>query len=174
MRTVWCVRVIVVAVVGLSAVGTWLLAVEPARLELRSNDAELSKLAWLTGSWVSKSVGRSTEEHWTHADGGTMFGVSRTISGGKTVMFEYLRIVSMADGISYLSSPGGRNPPTPFKAVKIEDRRVVFENLKHDFPQRVIYWRDPDGTMHARIEGTEGGKEKGSEWTWQPATIVGS
>lgn len=102
-----------------------------------------------------------------------MFGVSRTISGGKTVDFEFLRIVSTPEGITYLSAPQGRNPPTPFKAVKFEDRRVVFENLEHDFPQRIIYWRDADNTMHARIEGTKGGKERGSDWRWQPAVIIG-
>jgi hypothetical protein len=102
-----------------------------------------------------------------------MFAISRTITAGKTSDFEFLRIEKTSDGITYFAAPKGRNPPTPFKAVRIEDRRVVFENPQHDYPQRVIYWREADGTMHARIEGNERGKEKSSEWTWQPAVVLG-
>lgn len=173
MKNHW-VKATIVGLFVWSGVGAWLVAGDPPKkLELRSAEGELNKLNWMVGSWASKSGGRSSEEHWTHADGDTMFGVSRTISGGKTTMFEYLQIVNGPQEIAYLSSPGGRHPPTVFKAVKIEDRRVVFENPKHDFPQRIIYWRDTDGTLHARIEGSEGGKEKGSEWSWQPAVVVG-
>lgn len=143
----------------------------PARIELRANDPDLSTLSWISGSWISRSDGRSAEEHWTHADAGSMFGVSRTIAGGKTVSFEFLRIEKTSDGITYFAAPKGRSPATPFKAVQTEDHRVVFENLKHDFPQRIIYWRESDGPLRARIEGAEAGKQKGSEWTFQPATV---
>jgi len=34
----------------------------------------------------------------------------------------------------------------------------VFENREHDFPQRVIYRRELDGSMHARIEGERDGR----------------
>ncbi len=30
--------------------------------------------------------------------------------------------------------------------------RVVFENTAHDFPQRIIYWKDGND-LRARIEG---------------------
>jgi hypothetical protein len=33
---------------------------------------------------------------------------------------------------------------------------VVFENPRHDFPQRVAYRLDPDGVLQARIEGQRG------------------
>ena len=42
---------------------------------------------------------------------------------------------------------------------------VVFENPEHDYPQRILYLRDGD-ELTARIEGTAGGVEKSSEWTW--------
>lgn len=143
-----------------------------AVVDLPPNDADLNKLAWMSGSWVSHSEGRQSEEHWTQPDAGTMFGVSRTISGGRTTFFEYLRIERTVDGIVYQASPKGRNPPTPFKLISCENKKVVFENPGHDFPQRVIYWRNTDGSMSARIEGRENGKEQSSEWRWNRARVV--
>ena len=46
--------------------------------------------------------------------------------------------------------------------------RVVFENLSHDFPQRIIYSRKGK-QLCARIEGTLQGKEEGEEWCWDKA-----
>ena len=45
--------------------------------------------------------------------------------------------------------------------------RVVFENPTHDFPQRIIYWKD-GADLRARIEGTQNGKEGSQEWRWSP------
>ena len=38
---------------------------------------------------------------------------------------------------------------------------VVFENPQHDFPQRIIYRLEKDGSLLARIEGVNQGREKG-------------
>ncbi len=53
-----------------------------------------------------------------------------------------------------------------FCAIELTDRRVVFENLQHDFPQRVMYWLEPDGRLHARIEGMQAGKLGSHDWVW--------
>ena len=36
----------------------------------------------------------------------------------------------------------------------------MFENRQHDFPQRILYWLDAAGAMHARIEGPQGGQDR--------------
>jgi hypothetical protein len=45
---------------------------------------------------------------------------------------------------------------------------VVFENATHDFPQRVIYWKEGE-VLAARIEGTLRGKERSEEWRFKRA-----
>jgi len=147
-------------------------AAAPRVLDLAANDPDLNQLSWMTGSWFSESSGKQVDEHWTHPAGGSIMGVHRDISGGKTVFYEFLRIEKRPDGIFYLASPKGRNPPTEFKLVQTESRRATFENPKHDFPQRIIYWRADDGSLRARIEGKEGDKQKASEWSWQPARLM--
>ena len=66
---------------------------------------------------------------------------------------------------TYVAQPGG-GTATAFGATVLSDTAVTFENLQHDFPQRILYWVDPAGALHARIEGPQGGKTVSEEWVW--------
>jgi hypothetical protein len=133
---------------------------------LSARASEIGKLSWLAGSWSGERDGVRFEEHWSAPAGATMIGMHRDVRGGRTVGFEFFRVVEDSLGLVYLAQPGGRAPATPFRAKTLEDRRVVFENPDHDFPQRVIYWRAKDGALHARVEGTIDGKLESEEWRW--------
>jgi len=132
----------------------------------------LNDLAWMAGSW-SGTTARGVvemEEHWTAPKGNSMIGIHRDVAGGKTRLFEFLRIEQQADQIVYLSMPNGRSPATPFPLKEVSGTRVVFENPTHDFPQRIIYWKDGND-LRARIEGTMNGKPGSQEWTWSPGAL---
>ncbi|MGH9814264.1 MAG: DUF6265 family protein, partial [Candidatus Acidiferrales bacterium] len=60
-------------------------------------------------------------------------------------------------------------PPTDFKLIKLEGPSVVFENLAHDFPQRIIYKKNADGTLDARVEGERNGQLSGQDFHFRPA-----
>jgi hypothetical protein len=124
--------------------------------------AELKQLAWISGAWVSEKDGTRTEEFWTPVRGGLMMGAARTIKGDRAVFFEHLRIEQHKDGLVYQGMPLGR-PATPFKMVQITDGRVVFENPKHDYPTRIVYWKDGEG-LAAKVEGMQNGKLVSEEW----------
>ncbi len=134
-------------------------------------DQELWEVAWLAGSWVavSEDGARFSEEHWTDPAGGTMIGVNRTVVEDRTVFFEYLRIERTPQGVVYLASPQGRAPPTPFRLIRSDRGQVVFENLDHGFPQRVIYRREGD-RLHASVEGMQDGEMRIERWSWQRST----
>jgi hypothetical protein len=123
----------------------------------------------LAGHWVGIDGPLQMEEIWTSSEGGALVGLHKDVAarGGapRMVSFEFLRIEATADGIAYVAQPGGR-PPTRFALVETGPRRVVFANPAHDFPQRILYWIDDAGALHARIEGAKGGKTVGQEWTW--------
>jgi hypothetical protein len=129
---------------------------------------DLQTLAWMAGTWTGSDGGVEMEEHWMAPRGGSMLGLHRDTEAGRTVSFEFLRIEAGTDGIVYWASPKGR-PATPFKLATSGDRRAVFENPGHDFPRRIIYWRDGAGALCARTEGTLGGKPASEEWCWKPA-----
>jgi hypothetical protein len=127
---------------------------------------DLTSLAWLTGSWTGTKDGVEMEELWLAPKGNTMLSVHRDVQNNRTVSFEFLRIEATADAITYWASPRGK-PAVPFKMIESENKRVVFENAQHDFPQRIIYWQSDDGSLHAKIEGTLQGKPVAEEWTWK-------
>lgn len=127
--------------------------------------ADVERLSWLEGRWQGESGGVAMEEHWTSVSGGALLGLHRDVRGGRMVAFEFLRIQATPQGVFYFASPNSR-PPVAFELVELGERRVVFENREHDFPQRILYWQDAAGALHARIEGPQGGKTAAEEWTW--------
>ena len=125
----------------------------------------LASLAWLSGTWVGEDANDlATVEHWLAPEGGTMLGVGRTTMDGRTVFFEYLRIEAEHPGIAYLASPRGQDPPTRFAAVEQGLGSITFENLDHDFPQRIEYRREDD-RLHVRISATEPGSPEPAAWS---------
>ena len=127
--------------------------------------ASVADLAWLTGSWCSESADATAEEHWIEPHGGVMLGLNRGVRSAGGVFFEYLRIVEEKGAVVYYASPAGR-AATPFTLVETGDRRAVFANPEHDFPQRIIYESTGDELI-ATIEGEVGGETRSSSWSWK-------
>ena len=124
----------------------------------------IAQLGWLQGCWAADGAEPGTVEQWSSAAGGTMFGFSRTIKQGKTAQFEFIQIRETEPGkLAYLAQPSGQAPAS-FNLLRHSDTEFVFENLAHDFPQRVIYRRDGNRALRARIEGMSKGKLKGIDF----------
>ena len=130
---------------------------------------QLDSLRFMAGSWAGGGDLDREEEHWTAPRGGMMVGMHRDLRGGKAKSFEFFRIEEREDGLWYLTQPRGQ-AATAFKAKEVSASRVVFENLEHDFPQRIIYWKDGND-LRARIEGTMNGKAGSEEWRWGPSAL---
>ena len=117
----------------------------------------LANLGWMSGSWQTAPGERvQIEEHWMTPGGTSMLGMSRTISGGRTIEFEYLRLEQRGEEIFYVAHPKARYPGTDFKLTRLSDKEAVFENPEHDFPKRIIYRKGLDGSLTASIDGGEG------------------
>jgi hypothetical protein len=118
----------------------------------------LQDLTWLAGGWQLAKGARCIEEHWTRPSSNMLVGASRTVEGGRTVAFEFLRIEARADGIYYVAQPGGR-PPVDFKLSTDNASELVFLNPGHaDHLKRIIYRRQGDGGLEARVEGEDDGR----------------
>jgi hypothetical protein len=125
----------------------------------------LEDLSWMAGHWVGTSGDVVMEEFWTAPGGGVMVGLHRDVFQEGKPFFEFLRIVGAERGLTYVASPRGTGT-TEFVLVSLDGQKVVFENLEHDFPQRIIYRRDGDRLI-ARIEGEVNGALEGREWIWK-------
>jgi hypothetical protein len=124
----------------------------------------LNDLAWLGGCWESNRNGREINEQWMKPAGQIMLGMGRTVAKGKTVEYEFVQIREDSDGsIYYVAKPSGQSEAS-FKLIKYQNHEATFENPEHDFPQRVIYRLEPDGSLFARVEGTSKGKARGFDY----------
>jgi hypothetical protein len=120
--------------------------------EVHAQAGPIEQARWLAGCWELRSQNRLTVEMWMPPAGGLMLGASRTVVGGVAREFEHLRIRADGDKLAYIALPSGQKE-TAFPAKQVSDNELVFENLAHDFPQRIIYRKRGADSLVARIEG---------------------
>ena len=122
--------------------------------------------SWMVGTWSETKDGTTTREMWMPPLDGAMSGITQTNTGGKLVSIEVASITSEPAGVTFTARPQGQ-PPTPFLLKSGKTGEAVFENLAHDFPQRVVYRRCGQD-LCARIEGTMDGKAQAMDWRYKP------
>lgn len=139
--------------------------------------AQAPDTSGLAGYWLSCANGEQVSETWSDPRGGVMLGTNITLAGGKA-SWEIMRVApaspelaSKGQGLSLFAAPSSQPPEEfPLSLSKSSGRRLVFENLAHDFPQRVIYERVGD-KLQARIEGMMGGKLEAMDWSFSAAKL---
>jgi len=136
---------------------------------LFQGSVSLDQLSWISGCWEGRTGNRVYTEQWMKPGGGLMMGMSRTVAGDKATEYEFLQIRQQGHDILYVAKPSGQSEAS-FKLVRHSDREAVFENPQHDFPQRIIYRVQPDGSLFARIEGKNNGTDRGVDYPMKRAT----
>lgn len=115
--------------------------------------ARIESVAWLEGCWEAASPRRTIEERWTAPRGGSMLGTSRTLRNDTLLEHEFITLREVDGWLAYQAQPSGQ-PAAAFRATRISDSTVVFENPGHDFPQLIGYRRTAADSLHAWIQGT--------------------
>jgi hypothetical protein len=142
-----------------------------------SQDTGIEQLGWISGCWVYTSPRVFIEELWTRPAGGTMLGVSRTLrrapTGDSTMAWEFIRIHARGTDLVYAAQPHNQ-PAAEFVSERVSDSVVVFANPAHDYPQRIIYRRAGKDSLKARVEGTQGGRTRGSDFPYVRAACDSS
>ncbi|HEV8453741.1 MAG TPA: DUF6265 family protein [Gemmatimonadales bacterium] len=119
-------------------------------------------LAWLEGIWQGKIGEREFEARYSGADGGQVLSASKYAKDGMAAGFEFERFEELDGTLVLTPFPEGKSSVT-FKLAELEprSRRVVFENLAHDFPTRLSYQRVADNKLTILVSGPgEDGKEQ--------------
>ena len=148
--------VIVAALLAIAAF-LWLRRTETADEAGATAEAEtatrpVDALAWLAGCWKHEEPGFRRDEQWMRPSGGTMVGMSRSISDDRTVEYEYLRIEVRGGRLVYIAAPSGQ-AEAEFLEAELAERMVSFVAPDHDFPQRITYERMSPRSILAWIEG---------------------
>ena len=105
--------------------------------------------------------------------GGSMLGMSRTVAGDRTSEFEFMRIREEHGKLVFTARPSGQDEAS-FASIELTGSGVVFENAAHDFPQRIIYRLNGDGSLLARIEGERRGTFKGVDFPMRRSACAGA
>ena len=126
--------------------------------------AGIERLGWLQGCWSVTTGEREVEEYWMAPKGTSMLGISRTTRGGVLADYEMTLIRQTEDRLVFEAHPSNQ-PMALFHSIEVSSSRIVFENPKHDFPQRIGYERK-ETTLLAWIEGTQNGKVRRVEFPY--------
>ena len=124
----------------------------------------MTSAAWLAGCWAVDGKEAGTGEQWMAPAGGSMLGAGRTVKNGKTVGFEFMQIRSTDEGkLEFVAMPSGQNKTT-FSLVSSTAESLVFENLGHDFPQRIMYRSISTEQIIGRAEAIVSGALRGIDF----------
>ncbi|NIR77116.1 MAG: hypothetical protein GWO00_01565 [Gemmatimonadetes bacterium] len=145
-----------------------LLAPGPDARTQESPRPRLEVLEFMAGCWRGE-FGRDgvIEEAYMRPAGGLMLGTTRFLRNGRAVQHEFARIVEDSAGVFLRPFPGGSPSPARFRLTAADGRTAVFEAPEHDFPKRIVYRENADGTHTARVDGGEGSEES-QEWVMRP------
>lgn len=119
----------------------------------------IADAAWLAGCWTNDANGRQYDEQWMKPAGGTMFGMSRTVSKGRTSASEFLQLREEGGDVFYIAKPSNQ-AEARFRLVDARDGYLRFENPAHDFPKVIIYTRGEGGALVAQIQGPMNGQTR--------------
>ncbi len=127
-------------------------------VELKSSKA-LAQFNWLIGKWEEKTDTSLMAEYWNLESDSLMRGVAMYILKGDTNFFETITIEARNGEIYYTPIVAGQNvgESVPFKLTIAQDTSFVFEDPKHDFPQKVVYEFHLPDNLYAYIEGVDEG-----------------
>ncbi len=121
---------------------------------------ELRMAEWLIGTWENKTSRGSVFETWNKVSEHEFAGKSYVVNQKDTVIFETIRLVQEKDGLYYAPAVREQNKglPVRFALKTISDTQLIFENLKHDFPQVISYTKITKDSLLAEISGIKDGK----------------
>lgn len=105
---------------------------------------EVSKIVgndWLLGKWENKSDDGTLLETWKKVNDSLFIGESYFIKEKDTLHSEKIELKQKGENLFYISTIKGQNndKPITFKHNIEIEKQLVFENLKNEYPRKIIY-----------------------------------
>lgn len=131
-----------------------------------STKSNIDDLAWLQGSWQSLDK-NNYYEVWLY-DNNQLKGISYTFQNNALVPAEYLTISANEVGdLIYIAQVTNQGQAIPFTLRHQTSNKWVFENKKHDFPERITYFKQAGNSVRIVVDGKIEGKYIKQEWLLQ-------
>lgn len=124
-------------------------------------DSLLNKSQWLVGTWEIQSPQGIYYEAWSYQNDSLLLGKSFAVDGKDTQYFESIEIREEGGNLFYIPTVDGENNNLPVRFKLTESApALIFENSKHDFPQRIRYEQLSSDSLIAEISGSQDGEMK--------------
>lgn len=126
------------------------------------NYFDIEKAGWLIGSWQNVSENEISTEIWEKKNDSVFIAKSFVLVNKDTVFSETISIERHGRSLFYIPTVKEQNQGQAVEFLMIEclNNKLVFENLKHDFPQKISYTKITHDSIVAEISGIEEGKQK--------------
>jgi hypothetical protein len=126
------------------------------------NYFDIKKVSWLIGAWQNVSGNEISTEIWEKKNDSVFAAKSFVVVNNDTVFSETISIERHGRSLFYIPTVKEQNhgQAIEFELVSSNEGQLVFENLKHDFPQKITYNKITKDSILAEISGIEEGKLK--------------
>ena len=131
---------------------------------------EVSKIVvadWLLGKWENKSADGNLSESWKKINDSIYDGESYFIKGKDTLHFEKIQMKQKGEDLFYIATVKGQNKDQPITFIHNDtiEKQLVFENPKHDFPQKISYSLITKDSIDIQISGIQQGKPSSAKYS---------
>lgn len=131
-----------------------------------TNFSELEKANWLLGEWQNNSPEGNATEVWEKENDSTFVGKSYFVIGKDTVSSETISLEQNGKQLFYIPTVKDQNAgqPVKFTLTSSKSNQLIFENPKHDFPQKISYTQITNDSLLAEISGIMNGKQNSQKF----------
>ena len=122
---------------------------------------KLNPAQWIVGNWEQKTDKGILTESWQRQNDSVFVGSCYFINESDTLHSETILLEQRADSITYSANVMGQNnnKPVPFTLTTANTNSLVFENLSHDYPQKIVYQKSKSNGLLVTISGILHGKK---------------
>jgi hypothetical protein len=119
----------------------------------------LASIHWIQGSWIQEVEEGTLKENWVRLNDSTLICNSVFIKKNDTIHSESMKLFQKGDALFYESITKGQHNDEPIVFNQIvNEKELVFENQKNDFP-KVIRYQNKNKSLGISIAGIQQGKE---------------
>jgi hypothetical protein len=137
-----------------------LLAIVSCKKTESTEKDQIKSAKWLLGKWDAKTADGDLSESWKQLNDSTFQGESTFIKNKDTLHLESILLQQKGEDLFYNATVKGQNEDkaVAFKLTTKTEKQLVFENPKHDYPQKITYTLVTKDSLVASISGVQLGK----------------
>ena len=137
-----------------------LLAIVSCKNSEKDEKDKIKSANWLLGKWSTKTADGDLSEKWIQLNDSTFQGESFFIKGKDTLHSESIVLQQNGEELIYNATVKGQNEnkAVAFNMTAGTEKQLVFENPKHDYPQKITYSLINKDSLVASISRVQLGK----------------